>query len=183
MVVVGGPPTTIPQPWPRTYAVDDWPNAPQARSGGQTGAGAGAGDGFSWSSAQDKLQPRILARITPGGTVTWKLQNRSNLIAGTRAEPDDLFGFYINRAGGSEYRFTFYKRGKYPFYSSTTGVQGIVEVGGPEPQLQPAFKAKRYQTATGGDGGGDDFPVGIEQNQKLDPTTPTTRTMDPKYRG
>ena len=115
--------------------------------------------------------------------MTWKLQNRSNLIAGTRAEPDDLFGFYINRAGGSEYRFTFYKRGKYPFYSSTTGVQGIVEVGGPEPQLQPAFKAKRYQTATGGGGGGDDFPVGIEQNQKLDPTTPTTRTMDPKYRG
>lgn len=150
VVVVGGPATTIPQPWPTVLSMDTWPNAPK-----------------KGSSSSSSSHERLLVRITPGGTVVWNLQNRSNLIAGTPEDPDDLFGFFVNRDAGTEYKFTFYKRGKYPFYSSTTGTRGMVEVGGPAPlahtnigsdvaagaergQGADVFNAKRLKTFSGG---------------------------------
>eukprot|EP00039_Didymoeca_costata_P029570 m.25251 g.25251 ORF g.25251 m.25251 type:complete len:1001 (+) comp7690_c0_seq1:225-3227(+) len=70
-------------------------------------------------------------KVYPGGTVTWVLSRRANLISGTPEHPTLEFGFLKNKEAFGQYSFRFKEEGSFPFFTSKNGVKGTILVGGP----------------------------------------------------
>ena len=136
VVRVGGPPTTVappptpPVPWPTLVQFGDWPNEPAAKDA-HTATPKRWDYSYSRTSAKARTPLLWRARLQPGGTASWNFTAAGNLLSGTPENPTDVFGFLPKRMAGAVYNHTFSTPGTYRFFSSVSGVRGVIEVGGP----------------------------------------------------